>query len=280
MRAASEELQHALTDVLLSLGGTAVQVEGDTLTTYVRAPRDPEEVIEQAAHRLAAVAGDEALAALSWRQEADQDWAREWRRGLRPRHVGRFVVTPSWRAADVEPAEHTIVVDPEMAFGTGEHASTRGALRLLGESVRPGDQVLDVGTGSGILAIGAALLGAGHVLAVEADDDALANAEDNLRGNGVADRVQLVHALVNDDFLRRAGNGAFDVVAANVLAGVLRPLLSAFRDALVRGGRLVLGGILEQEADEMLEAARAAGLDLVVEDVEEEWWGGLFRRPE
>ncbi len=278
VRAASEELQHPIANVLLTLGGTAVQVEGDTLTTYVRAPADPEELIALAADRLGAVVGDEALAALSWRREADQDWAREWRRGLRPRRVGRFVVTPSWCAHDAEPAEHTIVVDPEMAFGTGEHATTRGALRLLGESLRAGDQVLDVGTGSGILAIGAAMLGAREVLAVESDGDALANAEDNLRRNGVADRVQLVHARVDAAFLRRAGAGAFDLVVANVLAGVLRPLLQPLHGALAPGGRLVLGGILDYEAGDMLEAARAVGLVLRVEDVEDEWWGGLFER--
>ncbi len=280
VHAASEELQHALAHVLLALGGTAVQVEGDTLTTYLRAPTDPEELIERAAHRLAAVAGDEALAAFSWRREADQDWAREWRRGLRPRRVGRFVVTPSWCAHEAESTEHTIVVDPEMAFGTGEHATTRGALRLLGESVRPADLVLDVGTGSGILAIAAALLGAGRVLAVESDADALENAADNLRRNGVADRVELRHALVTPSFLARAvaDERPFDLIAANVLSSVLRPLLASFHAALAPGGRLILGGILEEEADDMLDAARAAGFTLLVEDLEAEWWGALFAR--
>ncbi len=278
MRVGSDELQDLVARALLALGGTAVQVEGDTLTTYFRSPADPETFIGLADQQLALVTGDEALAAWSWRRESDQDWASEWRRGLRPRRVGRFVVTPSWCAAEAESAEHTIVVDPEMAFGTGEHATTRGALRLLGEGIRPGDDVHDVGTGSGILAIGAALLGARNVLAVESDADALDNARDNLRRNGVAGRVQLVHALVDPPFLQRTGAGAFDLVVANVLAGVLRPLLVPFGEALATGGRLILGGILEQEAEAMLDAARAAGLTLRVEDVEDEWWGGLFER--
>ena len=278
MRVGADEPQHAVAELLVALGGSAVQVEGDTLTTYFRSPADPRAFIERADQQLAGMAGGEARAAWSWRRAADQDWTREWRRGLRPRRVGRFVVAPSWGTAEAEPAEHTIVVDPEMAFGTGEHATTRGALRLLDESLRPGDDVLDIGTGSGILAIGAAMLGARSVLAVESDADALDNARDNLRRNGVAERVQLVHALVDPPFLQRAGAGAFDLVVANVLAGVLRPLLVPFGEALAPGGRLILGGILEQEAEEMLDAARAAGLALRVEDVEDEWWGGLFER--
>jgi ribosomal protein L11 methyltransferase len=173
-----------------------------------------------------------------------------------------------------------------MAFGTGEHATTRGALRALESAVRPGDRVLDVGTGSAILAIAAARLGAGEVLAVESDPDALENAEDNLRRNGVADQVELLHGVVDDEFLALLGPARFDLIVANVLSGVLVPLLPAFLAALApagqgrdeRGpGRLILGGILEEEAESVIDAAREAGFTLTAEDFEDEWWGGLFR---
>lgn len=264
------ELHDEAAGALLSLGGTAVQIEGDTLTSYVPRPLDPEAFVAGA---VAALPGG---ARVAWRLEDDQDWTREWRKGLRPRRTGPFVVSPTWCEPRVEPGEHLILIDPEMAFGTGEHATTRGALRLLSESVRPGDRVLDVGTGSAILAIAAAMIGAGHVLAVEADPDALENAADNLRRNGVAGRVELVHALVDAAYLAARGTGAFDVVVANVLSGVLRPLLPSFRAALVPEGRLILGGILEEEADEMTAVAAAAGFALRVEDLEAEWWGALF----
>ncbi len=299
LHVAAPTIQDDAAELLLELGGSAVQVEGagaNALTSYLPPPQDPDvfaaEALAELRRRVALVHGAAAADRLraDWRWEADQDWASTWRRGLRPRRVGPFLVTPSWcqpeleppgsAGSDMEPPPHVIVLDPEMAFGTGEHATTRGALRLLAESVPPGARVLDVGTGSGILAIAAALLGAGRVLAVEADADALGNATDNVRRNGVADRVELRHAVVDPRFLDNSlrDDGSLDLIVANVLSGVLRPLLSSFHGALGPGGRLILGGILEEEAEDMLAAARAAGFTLLVEDVEAEWWGGLFAR--
>jgi ribosomal protein L11 methyltransferase len=166
-----------------------------------------------------------------------------------------------------------------MAFGTGEHATTRGALRFIESCVQPGDRVLDVGTGSAILAIGAAMCGAADVLAVEYDADAIVNAHDNIDRNGVADVVKLDTAMVDDAYLQRRGAGAFDVIAANVLSSVLLPLLPSFHRALRPSGHLILGGILEADADEMIDAAERADFTLRSEDLEEEWWGGLLQRP-
>ena len=129
-----------------------------------------------------------------------------------------------------------------------------------------------------IMLLAAAMLGARHVHAVESDGDALENAGDNLGRNNVADRVQLAHALVDADFLRRAGQGAFDLIVANVLSGVLRPLLPALRAALAAEGRLILGGILAEESVAMIEAAAVTGFRLRTEDLEDEWWGGAFTR--
>lgn len=287
VRVADPAVQDELAEALIGMGGSAVVHEGDRLSTYLAAPAVLEDLLRVAAVRLDEVApgaGEE----LEWRWQRDEDWSESWRWGLRPRRVGeQLVVTPSWVEPELRPGDIVIVVDPEMAFGTGEHATTRGALRELEVVVRPGDRVLDVGTGSGILAIAAARLGAGEVLAVESDPDALENAGDNLRRNGVADRVELVHGLVDDEFLALLGPERFEVIVANVLSGVLVPLLGAFHEALVSGGaeggsedgaggHLILGGILEEEADAVIEAAAAAGFTLLREDLEEEWWGGLF----
>jgi ribosomal protein L11 methyltransferase len=171
-----------------------------------------------------------------------------------------------------------IIVDPEMAFGTGEHATTRGALRFLEECIRPGDRVLDVGTGSGILAIGAALLGAKSIIAVDLDPDALLNARDNIVRNQVAQAVTLEERAVDRQYLESIGE-PFDVIVANVLSIVLLPLLPAFFASLHARGFLILGGILEFEADDVLDACSAAGFQIISEDLEEEWWGVLLRRP-
>ena len=260
----------ALTEGLLALGASAVQEHGDELVTYLPPPADFRGWIEQAQQKL--------RAEIKWSLQDDQDWSESWKRGLQPRRVGRrFIVAPTWTAPEARPGDRVITIDPEMAFGTGEHATTRGALRFIEACVQQGSRVLDVGTGSAILAIGAAMCGASDVVAVEYDEDALINARDNIERNHVADVVQLESALVDDAYLRRYDDRAFDVIAANVLSSVLHPLLPAFHRALKEGGHLILGGILEAEADDMIEAAERAGFTLRAEDLEEEWWGGLLQ---
>src|SRR5690606_30312912 len=271
-----------IADELIALGGTAVEEDGDRLTTYVPAPDDPEAWVRRARERLDANVPGYGLE-VTWRWQPNEDWAREWRRGLKPRRVGRrLIVAPSWTRPERGEDDIVVWIDPQMAFGTGEHATTRGVLRLLESAVRPGDRVLDVGTGSGILAIAAAKLGAGVVLGVENDADALLNARENLERNGVADRVLLAEATVDPSFLEQRSGDGFDLIVANVLSSVLVPLLDSFRGALAgarrpgRGARLILGGILTSEAATVIEAARRAGFRLEAEDVEEERWSGCF----
>ena len=269
----SDEQAEQLAQALFELGGSAVQQNGNQLTTYLQPPTNLEAFLTQARETL----GDK----LSWRWQDDQDWSESWKQGLQPRRVGRhFIVAPSWTQPEQRNGDRVIVIDPEMAFGTGEHATTRGALRFLEICVQPGDRVLDVGTGSAILAIGAAMCGASDVLGVEYDPDAIMNAQDNITRNGVADVVRLETALVDDLYLQRSGNAAFDIIAANVLSSVLVPLLPSFHNALRAGGYLILGGILEAEADDLIGAAQSAGFILRSEDLEDEWWGGLLQRPE
>jgi ribosomal protein L11 methyltransferase len=211
---------------------------------------------------------------LEWRWQADEDWTRRWREGLAPRRVGeRLTVTQPWNEAE---GDIVVVIDPATAFGTGEHATTRGALRLMETVLAGGERVLDVGTGSGILAIAAAGLGADAVLAVESDPDAMGNAAENVARSPRADRIELVNAEVDETYLSRQCCAGFDLIVANVLSGVLIPLLPAFARALTPRGRVVLGGILEGEAEAVVDAAMAAGLALAAEDREEGWWTALL----
>jgi ribosomal protein L11 methyltransferase len=262
----------AVTEGLLFLGGSAVQETNGELISYFPPTAHLNVWLERARQTL----GSE----FAWHWQADEDWAQSWKRGLQPRRVGRnFIVAPSWTTPTLRDGDRVIVIDPEMAFGTGEHATTRGALRFIEQYTKAGDRVLDVGTGSAILAIGAALCGAAEVLAVEYDEDAVLNARDNIQRNRVAARIRLETALVDDAYLRARGDAAFDIISANVLSGVLLPLLPSFFRSLAPSGYLILGGILESEADDMIAAAQHAGFTLLTEDLEEEWWGGLLRRP-
>lgn len=276
----SDEMKDLLAEGLLALGGSAVEERGATLMTYVRPPEDVAAWLTAARAELCAAAGADALE-ITCRRQPGEDWSETWKRGLKPRRVGRrFVVAPTWATPDLRADDLVIVIDPEMAFGTGEHATTRAALRFLESIVQPGDRVLDVGTGSAILAIGAAMLGAGAVDAVDNDPDAILNARHNVDRNGVAGIVRLKEQAVDPSYLRAPGTGRYDIIAANVLSSVLEPLLLPFFDALRPGSHLILGGILEEEADDMLAAGSAAGFGVIAEDLEEEWWAVLLQRPQ
>lgn len=284
----SDELKPALVEGLIDLGGTAVQEDGQRLLTFVPPPAaagldndlTPDEVAarmaEDAARRLAARAGLGSIA-VHWRWQPDEDWTTLWKAGLGPRRVGdHLVVSPTWTLdrVDAGPADVLIAIDPQTAFGTGEHASTRGVLRLLEQAVPAGARVLDVGTGSGILAIAAARLDARAVDAVESDPDAIPIARDNVARNE-AHCVRVERGVVDAPFLEACA-GRYDLIVANVQRSVLEPLMPAFRRGLRTGGRLITGGILAVEADAMRAAAASAGFEILREDVEEVWWSALF----
>jgi ribosomal protein L11 methyltransferase len=276
VRVPSDELRDELAEGLVALGGTAVEEEVDLLTTYLPEPPEPEPFLASAADRLARIAGAEPE--ILWRWQDDEDWSARWKEGLGPREVGpRIVVTQPWNP--VEPAEDriVIVIEPASAFGTGEHPTTRGALRLLQDEVRGGERVLDVGSGTAILSIAAVALGAGRVLAAESDAGAMGTARENVDRAGVSEAVELVNVRVDEPWLASVAGAGFDLIVANVLSGILVPLLPAFLAALRPDGRVILGGIMEAEADAVVTAGEAAGLERVRVDREGEWWTGLFR---
>lgn len=278
VRSPSEEAGAWLSEGLIACGASAVQEDGGTLVTWFPAPADPEAFIARVSAELQA-RNDGGPVVLDREWRADEDWLATWRRGLAPRRIGRIIVSPTWCEVDTAEARTVITIDPQMAFGTGEHASTRGVLRLLQDTLRPGDRVLDIGTGSGVLAIAAARLGAGAVTAVDLDADALDIARENVTRNGVADAVRLDVAQVDGAWLT-ARTAAFDLVLANVLSGALLPLLPALRASLAPDGRAILSGILVVEAVPFRTAATRAGFRITAEDAEQDWWSVSLSRAE
>jgi ribosomal protein L11 methyltransferase len=273
----SDELVTCLTEGLLASGGFAVEENGTELSTYVPLDGNADTRAAEVAATLRGVAGDDI--AVQWEVVPEKDWLAVWRSGLGPRRIGpRLVVAPTWSTTATGPGDILIRIDPQMAFGTGEHASTRGVLRLMQRLLLADVRLLDVGTGSAILAIAAARLGARQVVAVESDADAITNAQENVAANGVADRITIVHALVDEPFLKAYGGGAFDGITANVLSGMLHPLLPAFHYALVTDGWVILSGILADEAGAIRDAAPEHGFNIEAQDLEEQWWSGLLRR--
>jgi len=267
-----------LVEPLLGLGARGVQELEGRLITYLPPPADPEAFVRRAQAALREATGLDKLA-ITWHWQDHREWSVLWRQGLGPRRItDRLVVTPSWcEEAEAPEGGVVVTIDPGMAFGTAEHETTRGALRLMDRALAPGERILDAGCGSASLAISAARLGAHHVLAVDIDPYACEAARENAAMNGVRDSVEVEGASVTPVWL--SGRGPFDGVLANIQTEVLVPLLESFARALSPGGWLILSGITEKEWLGVLESAALLGFRLQDVDAEGDWRTGWFTRP-
>ncbi len=285
--ATSAENAEAVADVLarFALGGTAISGQTDqpelplTVRAYLsedKATPPVQQSIREAIWHLSQIS---ALPEPAFQWVEGEDWAESWKRHFQPVAVGqRLIVIPVWmrpHTTDRIP----IYLDPGMAFGTGAHPSTRLCLQALEQVVRPGDTVIDVGCGSGILSIAAALFGAALVVGCDTDEQAVAASRRCAELNGVDDRVEILRGGWNAVADRRAGEASADVMVANILAPVLAELLGQGMAALVRpGGRLILSGILLDQRHQVDQAAARAGLAVEQAAFEKDWWALAYRR--
>lgn len=266
-----------LVEALLDSGGRAVWEEDGWQVTHLPDPGEVAAVgrlLEAVTERLPGL--DDLEVETRWQRQ--EDWAEYWKRGLDARRLtDRLVVTPTWITPETRPGDLVITLDPKMAFGNAEHGTTRGCLRILDRVVGPGERLLDVGAGSAILSIGAALMGAGHVDALEVDPLAIPAARENLEANGVTDIVTLELSRVTGRDLMAMD--PYDGVMANLETGFLRPLLDGLVAATRPGGWLLLSGILDHEWEALQGETEARGVTFVEVDADGEWRSGLFRRP-
>ncbi len=196
-----------------------------------------------------------------------REWEEGWKAFYTLLRVGRrLVVCPSWTEYAAKEGEVVVRLDPGMAFGTGHHPTTRLCLSELERRIRPGAKVLDLGTGSGILAIAAARLGAGSVLGLDREATACTVARRNVRENGAPRRVRIVRGSIP-----RPGVSGYDLVLANISAKVLTELATPLAETLAPDGVLIASGVLEEQSASVSEAFRGAGLR--VDDVRamEDW---------
>jgi ribosomal protein L11 methyltransferase len=250
-----------VTAALFAAGSPGVQELGDELLTQF----PPEADI--AAIRTAVLEAD-ATADVSIAPADPVDWTEGWKALIGAHDLGGLAVVPTWLAEGRDPAA-TIVIEPGMAFGTGDHPTTRGVVRLMQGVVRAGDVVADLGAGSAVLAIAAVKLGADRVAAIEYDGDAIGNAEENVARNGCAGRVTVIEG---DAHVLLPLVAPVRLVLANIISSVLTSLLPAIHAALTADGEAILSGILHDEREEMLATLAAAGFRAVAEDREEAWW--------
>jgi ribosomal protein L11 methyltransferase len=213
----------------------------------------------------------------SYHPVREEDWASAWKEHYTPFRIGRrILVCPAWETPRPGPDDVVVQMDPGMAFGTGLHPTTRMCLESVEEHAGPGVGVLDLGTGSGILAIAAALLGARPVLALDTDQVAVRMARQNCDTNDVADTVQVVRGS-----LRELQSGVlWDLVLVNILAPVIVQLL---RDGLAEhvspGGVMVLSGIIDHQAPKVLEALDECRVSLAGQLQVRDWVTLCCRRP-
>jgi ribosomal protein L11 methyltransferase len=197
----------------------------------------------------------------------DADYS-QWRASVSAHRIGGLTIAPPWLAAELDPAT-TVAIDPAMAFGTGEHPTTRSVVLLMQSVIRPGDVVADLGSGSAVLSIAAAKLGAARVAAIELDHDAIENAEENVRSNGVADRVEV---LEGDASTLLPLLAPVRVVLANIISSVLLELLPTMRSSLAPDGQAIMSGILSAERSTIVAALQAGRWRIEAETTEDAWW--------
>ena len=252
------------------LGSCGLQVEekGETtyLIAYFEAVFDVRQIGRDLENHLASLGLSGLPIGRSHLRE--RDWEVEWRRYFQPVWATpRIVVHPSWIPVETRGDQIAVVIDPKMAFGTGGHESTRLCLRGLEDNLRPGDRCLDVGTGSGVLAIAAVRLGAAWVQAIDIDPQAVQNARQNLVLNGVGPE----QAAVQRATIGELALPGFELILANIQSYVLYPLLVPLREMMVVGGRGLFSGLLMREEEVFCRSLEEAGLCVDAVRAENEW---------
>ena len=214
-------------------------------------------------------------ASLEDRVVDEDEWETAWKSRFTVKHIGkRLVLKPTWQIYRPAPGDAVIELDPGMAFGTGHHPTTRMCLEQLERLLVPGMHVLDLGTGSGILAIAAMKLGAGCVLGLDTDETAVQVARSNVEQNRTC-RVQLIHGSLPHS---KVQDGEYDLALANVTAGVVASSAESLALALRRNGILIASGILEERREEV---EAALGESFVVEQslTDGDWLTVVARKP-
>jgi ribosomal protein L11 methyltransferase len=208
------------------------------------------------------------------RTVSEDSWAEVWKKYYKPFYAGEhLVVKPTWEPFEPKPGDKIIEIDPGMAFGSGTHETTGMCISLLEETIRGGEDIIDVGTGSGILAIAAALLGAGHVLAIDIDPDAVRVAGENVAHNQVENIVE-----VREGDLLKNTQETCQICVANIISDIIISFAAPLRNHIRPGGLFICSGVVRERTEEVREALLRADYEVLRTEYRGEWTAFLCRR--
>ena len=246
---------------------TILNADRDTVKVSLFVPEDKSfiEYKEYLETRIADLGID---ASISFEGVSEDDWAESWKQYYKPIPLGRVTVVPAWEKYEAKEDEILVRMDPGMAFGTGTHETTRLVMRIMQDELKGGERVLDVGTGSGILSICASKLGAASCNAYDIDPVAVKVARENAKDDGCDNITVGVSDLLAGVDL---SGGKYNFCVANIVADIIIRMMPDISDYLEVGAPLILSGIIAPRADEVREAVRAAGFEIVREEQENDW---------
>jgi ribosomal protein L11 methyltransferase len=246
----SEDHRELFTGELLMLGFESFEEDEQGLHAFIASDRWSDAIeqelrtkcIEQDSE------GKPLAEFLTVRDVIDENWQQKWEESIEPVHIGsQIIVRPSWKTTEIPAGAIEVIIDPKMSFGTGHHETTRLMIELLGHRLKAGMSVLDVGTGTGLLSIIAAKLGASRVTGLDNDPDAYENAVENCKLNGVSDIVTMYLGKINDrPELQKL---TFDIILINIDRGTLINILDILYKRLKSGGMLIVSGIISDDLE-------------------------------
>lgn len=247
-----------------------------TIRTFLPAADTDPQTLEDVRRGLFHLNQIRSVGELKVTERNEEDWANAWKAHYRPVRVGnRVVVRPPWQEYEETQNDVVVVLDPGMAFGTGTHPTTRLAMIGLERSLQRGNSVLDVGTGSGVLAIAAKLLGADRVDACDIEPVAVRSARENAERNGLGGKISIEEGSAGQE---GPFPGVYDVVVANIIARVLAEIADDIVPSVATNGMLVLSGVIEGREADVVEAYEKRDFEVFWRDQIEDWVGMVLRR--
>lgn len=261
----ADDYQEALIAELFDMGFDGFEQLDDQIITYTAKEKFSVGDRERMNQLLAGFPGNGFIE--SEEIVADQNWNEQWEETISAQTIGRFYVKPTWDNSAVPPNKILLEIDPKMSFGTGYHETTRLMLRFLPDVLEEGDQIIDAGTGTGILSIAAIKLGAQSAFAFDIDEWSINNTLENIILNGVGKKI-----IVKEGSSEVIPKGEkADVILANIQKNIIMKLMPDFMASLKENGDMLLSGLLEEDKEEIVEQLYSQELDVVDIRQENEW---------